>query len=68
LTPASKVVTVKKVLYKEQARDEEAEKILLEAIKGRRLKLGYTHPHTLESWNNLIDLYKGRGKPEKAQE
>jgi len=27
-----------------------------------------THPHTLESWNNLIDLYEAWGKPEKAAE
>jgi hypothetical protein len=47
------------VLYKEQARHEEAEKLLLEAIEGRRLKLGDKHPHTLESWNNLIALYEG---------
>jgi hypothetical protein len=33
-----------------------------------RLKLGDTHPHTLESWHNLIDLYEARGKPGKANE
>jgi hypothetical protein len=27
-----------------------------------------THPHTLESWNNLIDLYQAWNKPEKAKE
>ena len=53
---------------KEQARYEEAEKLLLEAIEGRRLKLGDTHPHTLESLNNLIDLYESWNKPEKAEE
>jgi len=46
------------ILCKEQARYEEAEKLLLEAVKGRRLKLGDTHPHTKESMNNLIDLYE----------
>jgi hypothetical protein len=56
------------VLYKEQARYEEAEKLLLEAVKGRRLKLGDTHPHTIESMNNLIDLYEAWNKPEKADE
>lgn len=35
---------------------------------GFRLKLGDTHPHTLQSWHNLIDLYKAWGKPEKAKE
>ena len=56
------------MLYKEQTRNEEAEKLLLEAIEGRRLKLGDTHPHTLESWHNLIDLYDAWNKPDKAQE
>jgi hypothetical protein len=53
---------------KEQARYQEAEKYLLEALEGRRLKLGDTHPHTLESHNNLIDLYEAWNKPEKAKE
>ena len=48
--------------------DEEAEKLLLEAVEGRRLKLGDNHPHTLESINNLIVLYEAWGKPEKAKE
>jgi hypothetical protein len=34
----------------------------------RRLKLGDTHPHTLESLNNLINLYEAWNKPEKADE
>jgi hypothetical protein len=41
---------------------------LLKPLKGRRLKLGDTHPHTLESWNNLIELYDAWGKPEEAKE
>lgn len=47
---------------------DEAELILFEAVEGRRLKLGDTHPHTLESLNNLIDLYEAWNKPEKAEE
>ena len=35
--------------------------------EGRRLKLGDTHPHTIESMNNLIALYKAWDKPEKAK-
>jgi len=31
------------------------------------LKLGDTHPHTLQSLNNLIDLYEAWNKPEKAE-
>jgi len=34
----------------------------------QHLKLGDTHAHTLESMNNLIDLYEARNKPEKADE
>jgi hypothetical protein len=55
------------VLYKEQARFEEAESLLLEALEGRRLKLGDQHPHTIESLNNLITLYEAWNKPEKAE-
>jgi hypothetical protein len=56
------------ILYKEQSLYDEAEKLLLEAVNGRRLKLGDTHPHTIESMNNLITLYKAWNKPEKAKE
>jgi hypothetical protein len=31
-------------------------------------KLGDTHPHTIESINNLIELYEAWNKPEKAEE
>jgi hypothetical protein len=37
-------------------------------IEGRRLKLVDTHPHTIESLDNLIDLYEAWNKPEKANE
>ena len=47
---------------------DKAELLLIQAIEGRRLKLGDTHPHTLESMNNLIDLYEAWNKPEKARE
>ena len=30
--------------------------------------VGETHPHTLESLNNLIDLYETWNKPEEAKE
>ena len=39
---------------------------MLEALEGRRLKLGDTHPHTLDSITNLIALYEAWGKPEEA--
>jgi hypothetical protein len=46
------------MLYKGQKRYEEEAPLLLVAVKGRRLKLGDKHSHTLESWKNLIDLYE----------
>jgi hypothetical protein len=55
------------VLYKEQAQYDKVVPLLLKAIKGRRLILGDTHPHTLESSNNLIDLYEAWNKPEKTK-
>ena len=56
------------VTYKKQTQYEKTEPLLLKALKGRRLKLGDTHPHTLESWNHLIALYEACNKPEKANE
>ena len=47
---------------------QEAEPLLLEVAEAHRLKLGDTHPHTLESLNNLIALYEAWNKPEKAEE
>jgi hypothetical protein len=47
---------------------DDAVKLPLEATKGRCLKLGDIHPHALELWNNLIELYEARDKPEKADE
>ncbi|MHC4539676.1 MAG: tetratricopeptide repeat protein, partial [Planctomycetota bacterium] len=46
------------VIYRLQNRYDSAEKLLFEAVKGRHLKLGDSHPHTLESWHNLIALYE----------
>jgi hypothetical protein len=56
------------VSYKEQGDYDKAEPLLIQALEGRRLKLGDTHPHTLESWHTLIDLYEAWDKPEKANE
>ena len=46
------------VLFEVQGHCDKAEPLLLEAVKGRCLKLGDTHPDTLESWRHLIDLYE----------
>ena len=56
------------VLYKEQKLYDKAEPLLIEAVKGRRLKLSDEHPHTQESIKNLIDLYEAWDKPEKVEE
>jgi hypothetical protein len=48
-----------------QGRYQDTEELLFEALKC--LKLGDTHPRTLESWNNLIELYEAWNKPEKAE-
>jgi len=56
------------VFYKEQGDYDKAKTLLIQALEGRRLKLGDTHPHTVESLNNLIDLYEAWDKPEKAEE
>jgi tetratricopeptide (TPR) repeat protein len=56
------------ILYKEQGCYDEAEKLLSEAIEGHLLRLSDTHPHTIESMNNLIALYEAWNKPEKANE
>jgi len=56
------------VLYTEQARYDDAAQLLLKAAEGRRLKLGDEYPHTLESINNLVELYESWDKPEKTTE
>lgn len=43
------------------------EPLLLDAVKGRRLKLRDQHPHTLDSVDHLIDLYQAWGRPEEAK-
>jgi hypothetical protein len=55
------------ILYRKQLPYNEVENLLIEAVKDRRLKLGGSHPHTKESLNNLIDLYKAQDKPENAK-
>jgi hypothetical protein len=47
---------------------KKAEQLLLDAIEGRRLKLGDEHPHTIESIISLIDIYQAWGKPEQAEQ
>lgn len=55
-------------LYIAQGRYADAEELYLETIRTQHHVLGDTHPHTLESWNNLIDLYDVWGKPGEAEQ
>jgi len=55
------------MMDKEQARYEAAERLLLAAVEGQILKLGDTHPNTLESWNNIVNLCEAWNKPEQAR-
>jgi len=54
-------------MYKKQGDYAKAESPLLETPKSRLLKLGDNHLHTMESWNNLIDLYGAWNKSEKVE-
>jgi hypothetical protein len=63
------LVTFKGVadFYRDQQLYNKAKPYMLRAVWGRRLTLGDTHAHTLESWNQLIELYETCDKPEKAK-
>jgi len=45
---------------------QEAEQLFIKALAIRRRVLGEGHPDTLESVNNLVELYEAWGKPEQA--
>ena len=53
--------------FKDQQRYDKAEPLMLRAVWGRRITLGDAHPDTLESWQNLIDLYEAWNKPDEAE-
>lgn len=55
------------VLYMAQARQGEAEPLLLQAFQGRQTKLRPEHTHRIKSLNELVRLYETWGKPEEAQ-
>jgi len=50
----------------QRARDEEAEPLLLQAFHVRQTKIGPEHPHTVESLNESVRLYKSWGNPGQA--
>lgn len=55
------------MLYKEQGDYSSTKPLPIKAVEGWRLKFGDTHPHTVESLNNIIELYQVWVKPEKAE-
>jgi hypothetical protein len=56
------------VLYPKKSEYDKTELLLIDGLKGRRLKLGDTHRYTVESLKNLIEPYEAWNKPEKAEE
>jgi hypothetical protein len=55
-------------LHMRQIRYDRVDRLSAEAIEGRGLKLGDTHPHTIDSLNQLINVYEAWNKPEKAEQ
>jgi len=54
-------------LYSVYCQVQEAEPLLFKAIEGHCFRLCDTHPYTLQSLNNLIELYEACNKPEEAE-
>ena len=50
------------MMWGEQARHEDAERLLQEALKGREAKLGPQHPNTIRSLKQLVTLYESWSK------
>jgi serine/threonine protein kinase/Tfp pilus assembly protein PilF len=54
-------------LYRDSARDDEAEQLFKQALAGRRDRLGTDHPDTLDTMNNLAALWHHRGRYQDAE-
>ncbi|KAH7139811.1 hypothetical protein B0J13DRAFT_638817 [Dactylonectria estremocensis] len=54
-------------VYHDEGRWDEAEKLLVEAMKIRKAKLGADHPDTLISMANLASTYRNQGQWDKAE-
>jgi Tetratricopeptide repeat len=54
--PALKAVRNLGLLYRDQGKLKDAEKMFQRAVLGRRKVLGLDHPHTLEMVNDLKEL------------
>ena len=55
-------------LYAKQGIYNKAEPLLKESLEICIRRIGDDHPHTLKSWNNLVELYEAWNKPDKADE
>ena len=55
------------VLYKAQARYQEAEELYKEVLEKQEDILGKEHPSTLNTIHNLAGLYKDQGNYEEAE-
>ena len=56
------------VLYKEQAREDEALELFKETLELQEKVLGELHPYTFETLNNLANLQKEMGELDEAYE
>ena len=54
------------LLYIARGAYDQAEPLLLAACNGRETKLGPDHPRTIDSLNQLINLYESWPKPDEA--
>jgi tetratricopeptide (TPR) repeat protein len=55
------------LLYADQGKLDEAEKIYIRALEGSEKALGAEHPSTLRTVNNLGMLYTDQGKLDEAE-
>ncbi|KXJ85413.1 Tetratricopeptide repeat-domain-containing protein, partial [Microdochium bolleyi] len=55
------------ILYRNQGKLDEAEKMYLRALRGYEKALGPDHTSTLDTVNNLGNLYSHQGKLDEAE-
>ncbi|KAK4193988.1 Tetratricopeptide repeat-domain-containing protein [Triangularia verruculosa] len=61
------VGTVLGLIYYDEGRWEEAEKLFVQVMETRKTKLGADHPDTLTSMANLASTYSNQGRWEEAE-
>jgi tetratricopeptide (TPR) repeat protein len=54
------------IVYRNQGRYEEAERLYRRALEGREEKLGPKHPDTLTTVEGLAGVYRSQGRYEEA--